>query len=165
MRTSDKLKTAPGGLSTGNRNLLVPPPELPRATSKLAVLIAEDSPAQQEAALAILAELGCRGEAVANGAEALLALRKADYDLVLMDCQMPEMDGYEATRQIRGGSAGVRNPAIPIIAVTANTSAEDRETCFASGMTAFLAKPLQVAALAALLADWNMSPWRLSVTI
>ena len=125
-----------------------------RLASGILVLIAEDSPTQQETARAVLAELGCRTDVVANGGEALQALRQSDYDLVLMDCQMPEMDGHEATRRIRNPESGARNPEIPIIAVTANTGPDDCEACLRSGMNAYLTKPLQAAQLAALMENW-----------
>ena len=118
------------------------------------VLVAEDYPANQAIAIAILKKLGYGAEAVANGREALAALREIPYDLVLMDCQMPEMDGYEATRWIRNPESGVRNPDIPIIALTAHAMKGDREHCLAAGMNDYLSKPIQPKELAEVLARW-----------
>ena len=92
-----------------------------------------------------------------NGKEAvrLFGLRK--YDLVLMDCQMPEMDGYDATRAMRTCDKGVNDPALPIIALTANALEGDREACLASGMTDFLPKPLKQETLYKLLQQYRPS--------
>ncbi len=79
-----------------------------------------------------------------NGVEALNALSEADFDIVLMDCQMPQMDGYEATRRLREGVGGVRNSRIPVIALTAHALATDRAKCLASGMNDYLTKPIDV---------------------
>ena len=102
----------------------------------------EDNPTNQDVAVAILNKLGYRADLAANGVEALAALREADYDVVLMDCEMPEMDGYEATRRIREPGTGTRNPQIPIIALTADAISGDREKCLQAGMNDYLAKPI-----------------------
>jgi PAS domain S-box-containing protein len=106
------------------------------------VLLAEDNAINQKVACAFLARLGCRVEVAANGVEAVRMIREAPFDLVLMDCQMPEMDGFVATRIIRGsdGSAG----HVPIVALTAAAMREDRERCLASGMDAYLSKPIRL---------------------
>ncbi len=89
-----------------------------------------------------------------NGREAIHALQTASYDLVLMDCLMPEMDGFEATRAIRQREAAAKIPSIPIIAMTASAMRANRERCFQSGMNDFLAKPVQSEELAEMLARW-----------
>ena len=119
--------------------------------------MAEDNPTNQAVAVAMLKRLGYRVEAVANGGEAIKALSEIPYDLVLMDCQMPEIDGYEATRWIRSGDSGARNPDIPIIAMTAHAMTGDRERCLAAGMNDYLSKPVQPKGLEQTLARWLVS--------
>ena len=111
------------------------------------VLLAEDNITNQKVALHILEKLGYRAHAVANGKEVIQALRDGDYALLLTDCRMPEMDGYEAARAIRSGSAGVRDRDIPIVAMTASTNDDDRDECFAAGMNDYVAKPVEPQAL------------------
>jgi PAS domain S-box-containing protein len=118
------------------------------------ILLAEDNITNQQVALAILQKFGCAADAVANGKEALASLRNISYDLVLMDCQMPEMNGYEAAACIRDPRSGVRNPQVPIIAVTAHAMQGDREKCLAVGMNDYIAKPVQPSTLAAILDKW-----------
>ena len=91
---------------------------------------------------------------MSNGKEALAALRKVFYDLVLMDCQMPEMDGYEAAALIREPQSGVCNPQIPIIALTAHAMKGDRDKCLAGGMNDYISKPVKVRAVADALEKW-----------
>lgn len=122
--------------------------------SKVKILIAEDNPTNQIVATTILKKLGYKSDAVANGLEAVNLLQKVPYDLVLMDCQMPEMDGYEATRRIRDPKSGVLNNDIPIIAMTAYAMKGDREKCLESGMNEYISKPVQVDKLSALLDEW-----------
>ncbi|HEY9842144.1 MAG TPA: ATP-binding protein, partial [Candidatus Obscuribacterales bacterium] len=105
------------------------------------VLLVEDNPINQMVAEAIVLKLGHSVTIAENGLVALETLKADSYDLVLMDCQMPEMDGFEATREIRRGAAGTRHQQIPIIAVTAHVLDEDREKCLAAGMNDYLAKP------------------------
>ncbi|RME92488.1 MAG: response regulator [Verrucomicrobia bacterium] len=121
------------------------------------VLVAEDNEINQEVAAAMLAELGCRCDCVADGQAAVEAWRTGRYDLILMDCQMPGMDGYEATRRIReqegpGGAGTGRR--IPIVALTAHAAAEDRDRCLAAGMDDYLPKPLVREVLRATLERW-----------
>ncbi len=110
---------------------------------RIRVLLAEDNLVNQKIAIRILEKNGIHIDAVANGSEALDALRNVPYDLVLMDCQMPEMDGYQATRAIRA-SLTLKDPAIPIIAMTANAMKGDREKCLEAGMSDYVSKPVQV---------------------
>ena len=118
------------------------------------LLLAEDDPTNQQVALGLLDKLGGLIELANNGREALQALAADAYDLVLMDVQMPELDGFEATRRIRDPASGVANPAIPIIAMTAHALSGDRERCLAAGMDDYLSKPLDPEALARLLVRW-----------
>ena len=120
------------------------------------ILIAEDNRTNQLVGLAQLAKLGYQAHAVANGLEALEALQHDAYDLVLMDCEMPAMDGYEATRCIRRSG----NLQLPIIALTANAMTEDRDRCLREGMNGFLSKPVDLCKLAEVLAAWIPGPER-----
>jgi CheY-like chemotaxis protein/HPt (histidine-containing phosphotransfer) domain-containing protein len=115
----------------------------------LRILLAEDNAINRRVALAMLSRLGYRGDAVENGIEVLAALERGDYDVVLMDVQMPEMDGITATRRIRETVAKDKQPRI--IAMTANVSTEDREQCLAAGMDDFVDKPMRIEDLAAAL--------------
>ena len=118
------------------------------------ILLAEDNVTNQQVALGILRKLGLRADAVANGAEVLSALQTIPYDLVLMDVQMPEMDGLEATRAIRHPQSTVLNRHIPIIAMTANAMPGDRERCLDAGMNDYVVKPIAPQALADALDTW-----------
>jgi len=118
------------------------------------ILVAEDNPINQEVALTILKKQGIRADAVANGREALRALENIPYDLVLMDLQMPEMDGLETTRNIRDRASRVLNRSVPIIAMTANAMKADKEKCWEAGMDDFLTKPVQPADLLARIEHW-----------
>ena len=102
----------------------------------------------------MLSKLGIRADVVANGQEAVAALRTIPYDLVLMDVQMPEMDGFESTRAIRSGEGEAINRAIPIIAMTAHAMLGDREKCLDAGMDDYIAKPVTPAGLSALFKKW-----------
>jgi CheY-like chemotaxis protein len=90
----------------------------------------------------LLQKLGAEVQVAANGIEVLAALRQSSFDAVLMDCQMPQMDGYEATRRIRDADAGVKNLHIPVIALTAHAQAADRTKCLEAGMNDYLTKPI-----------------------
>ena len=116
------------------------------------LLVVEDNQVNQLVVLGILKELGFNADVAGNGIEAISSLKAAikdhcPYDLILMDCQMPEMDGYEATQQIRKEVAGVENIDIPIVAMTANAMAGDREKCLAVGMDDYIAKPVSPSLL------------------
>ncbi len=119
------------------------------------ILVAEDNATNRAVALGQLQKLGYKASAVCNGAEAVDELRKGGYDLVLMDCAMPVMDGFEATRSIRSGRAGVAgHTKLPIVALTADAMPADRDRCLGEGMSDYLAKPVDLEQLAAVLARW-----------
>jgi PAS domain S-box-containing protein len=118
------------------------------------ILLVEDNPTNQEVALGMLGKLNLSAKVAANGHEALAALTSDSYDLVFMDCQMPSMDGYEATRQIRAPDSTVLNPKVPIVAMTANALRGDREKCLEAGMNDYLSKPLSPVTLANMIDRW-----------
>ncbi len=123
----------------------------------LRVLLAEDNPVNQEMCRFMLEGLGCRVDVVSNGALAADALRNHAYDLVFMDCQMPEVDGYEATAEIRRheSTVGRGQRRTPIIALTAHAMQGDREVCISAGMDDYLAKPFNMNELADMLYRWK----------
>lgn len=125
-------------------------------TSGVRILLAEDNITNQQVALGLLRKLGLSADAVADGSEVLKALQTIPYDLILMDCQMPVVDGYEATRAIRSTDAPYRN--IPIIAMTAHAMVGDREKCLEVGMNDYLSKPVSRAKLAEQLKKWLPKP-------
>ena len=118
----------------------------------LRVLVAEDNTVNQRVALLQLRQAGCTADTVANGLEAIEAVMRRPYDLVLMDCQMPELDGYDATRRIR--ELGGAKARIPVIAMTANALNGDRERCLEAGMDDYISKPIKALDLQEVLARW-----------
>jgi signal transduction histidine kinase/DNA-binding response OmpR family regulator len=125
---------------------------------KTRILLVEDNRVNQMVALGILTQMGLSADTAANGIEAIeilkLALNVKPYSLIIMDCQMPAMDGYEATRQIRLGKAGEINKQIPIIAMTANAMNGDKEKCLTAGMSAYLSKPIDPAIVYQMMIVW-----------
>jgi signal transduction histidine kinase/CheY-like chemotaxis protein len=117
----------------------------------LRILLVEDNAVNQKLALRLLQKAGYQAKLAANGLEALKALEQDDFDLILMDCQMPEMDGYEATAAIRSGR---RLRTIPIVGLTANALKGDREKCLAAGMSDYLPKPIKVEDLYSMIRKW-----------
>jgi signal transduction histidine kinase/CheY-like chemotaxis protein len=134
-----------------------PQPPLPAAAGRdtphqARTLVAEDNVVNQRLAKAILEKLGCRVDLAANGREALERLEQSAYDVVFMDCQMPEMDGYEATQEIRKQYAD--RERIPIIAMTAHAMPGDREKCLDAGMDDYIAKPVRPENFEDVLSRW-----------
>lgn len=119
--------------------------------AQLKVLVVEDNAINQRVAVAMLRQLGIASDVASSGDDALAILAEQSFDLVLMDMQMPGMDGPETTRHIRAPGARVADPGVPIVALTANVLAEHREACFGAGMNDFLAKPIQKTKLVAML--------------
>jgi signal transduction histidine kinase/DNA-binding response OmpR family regulator len=142
---------SPAPIVTGSRALL-------SGTQQASILIAEDNRTNQIVAEAILGELGFSAQTVSNGRQAVEFLASHEVDLILMDVQMPVMDGLEATRQIRRGTAGERNRSVPIIAMTAFAQDEDRQACLAAGMNSYIAKPVEPDSLGELLARYLGRP-------
>lgn len=132
-------------------------PPVESGTQKGRLLLAEDNLVNQTVAVAFLSQAGYQVDTALNGALAVMASSQQTYDAILMDCQMPEMNGYEATAAIRALEGSIRHT--PIIALTAGARAEDRERCLAEGMDDYLSKPLNKAALLSLVAGWvNAGP-------
>ncbi len=125
---------------------------------RLRILLVEDNITNQKVALNILRRFGYSADAAANGKEAIDALEMISYDIVLMDCQMPEMDGYEATGEIRNPTSKVLNHKVPVIAMTANAINGDRERCLEAGMDDYLCKPVTPRALIDIIEKWTRKP-------
>ena len=122
------------------------------------LLLVEDNPVNQKVALALLQRQGFTADVAHNGQQALERLAGTDYDLVLMDCRMPVMDGYAATQAIRAGQAGTRHAGIPVVAMTANAMEGDREQALAAGMNDYLSKPINPQLLVSTLERWLTVP-------
>ncbi|HHW77517.1 MAG TPA: response regulator, partial [Xanthomonadaceae bacterium] len=118
------------------------------------ILVAEDNPVNQEMALTMLDMLGCQADVAVNGQEAVEAVTRTAYDLILMDCQMPVLDGFTATVAIRRWEQARGRPRLPIVALTANVIKGFRERCLAAGMDDYLSKPFTQEQLAAMLEHW-----------
>jgi CheY-like chemotaxis protein len=121
------------------------------------ILLAEDSEANQEVAIRILEKLGCEVYLAVDGNQTLDLLRAGEFDCVLMDCQMPRLDGYAATRAIREGYHGVLQKDIHIIAMTAHAMQGDRQKCLQAGMNDYLSKPVTLHRVAEVLAQFQQS--------
>ena len=129
---------------------------------KIRILVAEDNRVNQKVALGLMQRIGCTADVVANGFEVLATLQRIQYDVVFMDCQMPEMDGYEATQAIRrfekdGSKRCPWKAPLHIIAMTANAMQGDREKCLAVGMNDYVSKPVRASELHAALSRWTLS--------
>lgn len=133
-----------------------PTPCLPRPAA-LRVLVVEDNPVNQRIAARLIERRGCRVELAANGIEAVAAASWHTYDLILMDCQMPAMDGFEAARTLRQ-IEGMRGTHTPIVALTSLASAADRGRCLDAGMDDHIARPLTPRSLDAALRRWALPP-------
>jgi len=146
-----------GGASLNQpRELVVTSPlvtETP-AVTRARILVAEDNMVNQQVAVCLLEKLGYRADVVANGLEAIEASARVRYDLILMDCHMPEMDGWKVTTMIRTREQEQGTGRLPIIALTANAMEGDRDKCLNAGMDDYLAKPVQLEHLRALLLKW-----------
>jgi CheY-like chemotaxis protein len=122
------------------------------AAAGLRVLLAEDNVVNQKVGVSILAKLGVRADVAANGHEAVQMLKTLPYDVVFMDCQMPEMDGYEATREVRLRENSGRRTVV--IAMTADALSGARDRCLAAGMDDYIAKPIKPSDIAGALQKW-----------
>ena len=135
-------------------------PSLP--LDKVHILLAEDNTVNQKVALAQLQKLRYKANAVANGLEVLEAMQQISYDIILMDCQIPEMDGYETTQALRQREQNLENACpwhapVYIIAMTANAMQGEREKCIAVGMDDYLSKPVRTAELQTALERWKLA--------
>jgi two-component system, sensor histidine kinase and response regulator len=128
----------------------------PTASTQGRILVVDDNAVNQRLTRRVVEKLGYAVDVAANGTEAIAALERRPYRLVLMDCQMPTMDGYEATRRIRQAESGQRRT--PIIAMTANAMSGDREKCLAAGMDDYVSKPVKLAALTSVIRHWSPDP-------
>jgi CheY-like chemotaxis protein len=125
---------------------------------KLKILLAEDNLINQKVATRVLSHLGYDIDVVVNGKEVIKAIANKSYDLILMDVQMPEMDGLTATQQIRQQEKANQSIPIAIVAMTANATEEDRELCETAGMDDYLTKPIQIDKLKTILQSYSPRP-------
>ncbi len=139
----EKTTAFPKREEAGGRNTRIP-----------RILLAEDDPINQQMTKVFLTKSGYHVDVANNGREVLKLLEEKDYSLVLMDCMMPALSGYETTAIIRNPASAVRNHAIPVIALTANAMQESRNDCLAAGMDDYLAKPIEVAKVLAVMEKW-----------
>lgn len=121
--------------------------------SNLRILVAEDNVVNQKLVRMVLKKIGLSCDIVSNGIEVLKSLETNKYNFIYMDCQMPEMDGYEASRAIRENEGELGSPII--VAMTANAMPEDREKCFAAGMDDYLAKPIDLKMVKSNVIKWS----------
>jgi CheY-like chemotaxis protein len=124
----------------------------PQIRAALKLLLVEDDPVNQQVALRMIQRLGFQARMVANGRQALEKLAHTSFDIILMDCQMPEMDGYTATREIRRREGSAHHTTI--VGLTAHALNGDREECLKSGMDDYVSKPVSLEDLAAILEKW-----------
>ncbi|MCK5131775.1 MAG: response regulator [Candidatus Sabulitectum sp.] len=143
--TEQRVEKVPSGHSQASKE---------SGGNNLKILIAEDNSINQLVAKRIIEKLGYQSDVAFNGAEAIEMLSKQAYDIVFMDCQMPVMDGYEATRLIRSKDGNNLNPGVVVIAMTANALAGDREKCLQAGMNDYLPKPVTPASVSNVLSSW-----------
>jgi CheY-like chemotaxis protein/anti-sigma regulatory factor (Ser/Thr protein kinase) len=157
-----ELESTPGVGSTFTADLCFPVADgatrprhvkdrIPCSSRPLHILLAEDNPVNQRVAAVLLQKMGHQVDLVGDGRKAIAAVERSAYDLVLMDCQMPDIDGYAAARAIRKITGG----SVPVVAVTAHATAEDRQLCLDAGMVDYLSKPISAERLYELLEAWQ----------
>jgi CheY-like chemotaxis protein len=159
------LARAVGRVHVAEQRQVIPTPRPPQpVTERPLILVAEDNPVNQHVATRLLARFGCDADMVSSGRAAIDAVSLAEYALILMDCQMPELDGYQATEAIRQQrqELGLDTQHLPIIALTASAMPGDRERCLAAGMDDYLSKPIRSDDLARILRRWLPSHNRTS---
>ena len=149
--------TAPIAAQGAGTLVAAAPAPVPSTPVAARVLLAEDNAMNQELALEMLEDTGYRVTLAENGRRALAALASAEFEVVLMDCQMPELDGFEATRMLRRQEAGTGRRRTPVIALTANATSGDRERCLEAGMDGYVAKRYSRDKLLAALARWTQA--------
>jgi signal transduction histidine kinase/ActR/RegA family two-component response regulator len=149
-----RFETRVRGASRAPQAAAAPTPLSPAARRGARILLAEDNLINQKVSQNLLHSLGYHADLVADGLQAVRALEKVPYDLVLMDCMMPTLDGFDSTAMIRDPASAVLNHQVPVIAMTANAMKGDRERCLEAGMDDYLAKPVKKDALSLILGKW-----------